>query len=122
MITKLWKDHVIKQSPFCGELREILPGSEHSPDIAIALDIRPTTAHFHQGFDEIYFVPDGNLVLELYDPAKGEIIEQKLSANELCVITKGIHHKIKEAAEKNRLCIITMPCFDGQDEHESEVI
>ncbi len=122
MITKLTKDHIIKQSPFCGELREVLTGSEYSPDIAIALDIRPTTAHYHTGFDEVYFVLDGDLVLQLHDPESGETREQPLAANELCVITKGIHHKITRSSASNRLCIITVSRFEAGDEHPSGVI
>ena len=122
MITKLMKDHIIKQTPTCGELREILPGSEYSPDIAIALDIIPTIAHYHKGFDEIYFVLDGDLVLRLYDPVSSETTDQELTANELCVITKGIHHKVTKSSTKNRLCIITVPRFDANDEHPSNVI
>ena len=122
MITKLLKDHVIIKSPFCGELREVLPGQEYSPDIAIAMDISPTTAHYHIGFDEIYFVLDGELLLQFYDPASGEITEQELAANELCVISKGIHHKVAEASASNRLCVITVPRFDASDEHLSGVI
>ena len=122
MITKLMKDHIVKHTPICGEIREILAGSEYSPNIAIALDIRPTTAHYHTGFDEVYFVLDGDLVLQLYDPESNEIAEQKLAANELCVITKGIHHKITKSSAGNRLCVITMPRFEAGDEHLSEVI
>ena len=122
MITKLMKDHIVRQTPTCGEIREILPGSEYSPDIAIALDIRPTTAHYHTGFDEVYFVLDGELVLQVYDPESGERIEQKLAANELCVITKGTHHKVAESSATNRLCVITVPRFDVSDEHPSDVI
>jgi mannose-6-phosphate isomerase-like protein (cupin superfamily) len=122
MITKLFKDHIIKHSPTCGEVREILSGPEYSPGIAIALDICPTKAHYHKGFDEVYFVLDGELVLQLYDPARGHTTDQKLGANELCVITKGIHHKITTSSATNRLCVITIPRFDPDDEHPSEVI
>ncbi len=122
MITRFTKDHIIKQSPFCGELREVLRGSEYSPNIAIALDIRPTIAHYHKRFDEVYFVLDGDLVLQLYSPESGETMEQPLAANELCVITKGIHHKITRSSASNRLCIITVPHFDANDEHPSKVI
>jgi mannose-6-phosphate isomerase-like protein (cupin superfamily) len=122
MITKLVKDHIVQQTPTCGEIREILPGSEYSPNIALALDIRPTKAHYHRGFDEVYFVLDGDLVLHLYDPGSGETTAQTLAANELCVITKGIHHKITRSSAHNRLCVITVPRFDASDEHFSEVL
>jgi hypothetical protein len=42
--------------------------------------------------------------LELFDPATGKIWTQRLSADELYVIGKGIHHKLTEASGSNRLC------------------
>ncbi|HEX9168374.1 MAG TPA: hypothetical protein VF886_05515 [Roseiarcus sp.] len=63
MITKLMRDHVVKTSPFCGAIHEILSGKEYSPSIALAIDIRETVAHYHQTFDEIYFVLDGEITL-----------------------------------------------------------
>ena len=72
-------------------------------------------------FDAIYFVLDGDLVLQLYDPTSGETTEQKLSANELVVILRGVHHKVIEASAKNRLCVIIVPEFDRNDEHETEL-
>jgi mannose-6-phosphate isomerase-like protein (cupin superfamily) len=122
LITKLMKDHDVVHTPNCGELREILTGAEYSPSIAIAIDIRPTTAHFHRGFDEIYFVLDGDLVLQTYDPDSGKTTERKLAANELCVVTKGVHHGITAASAKNRLCVIAVPAFDPADEHISDIL
>lgn len=122
MIIKLNKDCIFKNSPFCGEIREVLSAAEYSPDIALAINIRPSTAHFHNGFDEIYFVLDGSLTLQIYDPEKKEIKEQPLESNELCVITKGIHHRILSASPINRLCLITVPGFDSNDEHLSGII
>jgi hypothetical protein len=43
MILKLLADHAVKQSPTCGEIREILHGGEWSPNIALAMDIDRTT-------------------------------------------------------------------------------
>jgi mannose-6-phosphate isomerase-like protein (cupin superfamily) len=122
IITKLIKDQIIKQSPTCGEIREILYGGEYSPNIVVALNVRPTTAHFHKGFDEIYFVLDGNLTVRTYDPQTGKRTEQKLAGNELCVISREIHHRITQASAQNRLCVITMPRFDARDEHLSDKI
>ena len=60
MIIKLLKDHEVKYSPTCGEIREILTSDDYSSlSIAIALDIKPTKAHYHKRFEEIYFVLDG---------------------------------------------------------------
>lgn len=118
-ITRLRNDHVIKQT-LCGKIHEILLGTEYTPNIAIALNIEPTTAHYHKQFNEIYFVLDGDILLKLYNPETHEYTDQKLGENELCVITKGIHHKIVEASKENRLCVISVPYFNGDDEYISE--
>jgi mannose-6-phosphate isomerase-like protein (cupin superfamily) len=122
MITKLLGDHIVKTSPFCGAIHEILTGAEYSPSVALAIDIRETVPHFHQTFDEIYFVLDGEIALTLHDPASGATTEQRLVADELCVITKGVHHKVAAASPKNRLCVICVPRFDPADEHKSDVL
>lgn len=122
MIFKGLADHVVKQSSTCGEIREILRGGEYSPNLALAIGIGPTTAHYHETFDEIYFVLDGSLVLKLYDPVRDELTTRRVDANELCVIIKGVHHQVIEATPENRLCVITVPRFDMADEHLSEKI
>jgi len=123
MIVRLHKDHVVKESPTCGELREILIGNDYPfLNVAIAQDIKPTKAHYHKKFDEIYFVLDGSMTLKLFDPATDKIWTQKLGANELCVISKGVHHELIEASDENRLCVITVPGFDASDEHLSDRI
>jgi len=60
--------------------------------------------------------------LKLFDSKTERIWTKLLSANELCVIGKGMHHKIIESSEKNRLCAISVPQFDASDEHLSDVI
>jgi mannose-6-phosphate isomerase-like protein (cupin superfamily) len=120
MILKLLADHAVKQSPNCGEIREILHGAEWSPNVALAIDIGCTTAHWHATFDEIYFVLDGWLELQLYDPANDTRRTQVLAANELCVITRGVHHQVTSASSGNRLSIITTPCFDPADQVVSD--
>jgi mannose-6-phosphate isomerase-like protein (cupin superfamily) len=122
MITKLLSDHVVKTSPFCGAIHEILTGAEYSPSIALAIDIRETIPHFHKTFDEIYFVLDGEIALTLHDPASGKTTQQKLRGDELCVITKGVHHKVGASSAKNRLCVICVPHFDANDEHRSDAL
>jgi mannose-6-phosphate isomerase-like protein (cupin superfamily) len=122
MITKLLGDHVVKTSPFCGAIHEILTGAEYSPSLALAIDIRETVAHFHKSFDEVYFVLDGEISLALHDPASGKTTEQRLGADELCVISKGVHHKVVRSSAKNRLCVICVPHFDPSDEHKSEIL
>jgi len=122
LITKLLSDHIVKSSPFCGAIHEILTGAEYSPSLALAIDIRETVAHFHKTFDEIYFVLNGEIALALHDPGTGKTTEQRLSADELCVISKGVHHKVMNSSAKNRLCVICVPHFDPSDEHKSEVL
>ena len=122
MIVKLLQDHVIKASPFCGPIHEILRGAENSPNIAMAFDIGRTGAHYHESFDEIYLVLDGWIDLRLYDAAIAQTSTHHLEANELCVITKGIHHQISAASPTNRLAVITMPRFEPADEQLSEVL
>jgi mannose-6-phosphate isomerase-like protein (cupin superfamily) len=123
MLTRKLADHQVKQSPWCGEIREILTGAVYRPlSVAIALDIKPTKAHYHRGFDEIYFVLDGSLRLQLHDPVTERTWTETLNANELLVISKGLHHKVMEASAANRLCVICSPPFDPQDETSSDRI
>jgi mannose-6-phosphate isomerase-like protein (cupin superfamily) len=120
MMVKKLNDHKVLTSPTCGEIREILKDGEYKPlGIAIALDITPTRAHFHNSFDEIYFVLDGSLKLELYDPVEEKLWTETLNSNELCVVPKGTHHKVIEASIDNRLCVISVPPFHADDEHLS---
>ena len=123
MLTKKLADHLVVHSPFCGEIREIIAGGDYDKlGIAVAIDIKPTTAHFHNTFDEIYFVLDGELELEFYDPAAGKTWTEGLSANELVVVSKGIHHKVVQASEHNRLCVVSAPPFHADDENPSDKI
>lgn len=123
MILKKVADHHIKHSPWCGEIREILERDDYAPlSVAIAVDIQPTRAHFHRTFDEIYFVLDGSIRLKLSDAASGRTWEETLAANELFVISKGLHHGVVEASAKNRLCVICTPPFDPKDETTSDRI
>lgn len=120
MLVKLVDDHKVIESPTCGTVREIITGAEYKPfGLAVCYDIKPTTAHYHKTFDETYFVLDGELELALYDPAKDKVEHLILKANELAIITKGIHHKIIKASEKNRLCVISAPPFHADDETPS---
>lgn len=121
MIVKKVADHLIAETPTCGEVRGILQAADYEGvNVAIALDIRPTHAHFHLSFDEIYFVLDGQLTLDLYDPTTDERTTVELGPNELCVIQRGTHHVVAAASDKNRLCVITAPHFDAADEHMSD--
>lgn len=123
MLIKKVIDQIVVTTPTCGEIREILKNQDYAPlGIAIAINIQPTEGHYHQTFDEIYFVLDGSVELKLYDPSLDKITGHTLHANELCVITKGIHHKIIKVSPENRLCVISAPPFHADDEHSSNKI
>ncbi|MFZ4599931.1 MAG: hypothetical protein ACOYNN_14905 [Terrimicrobiaceae bacterium] len=122
MILKLLADHVVKTSPTCGAIHEVLRGEEYSPNVALAFDIGVTTAHYHRTFDEIYFVIDGSIDLQLHDPATCQTTSHHLVANELCVISKTVHHRITSASPRNRLAVLTIPRFDASDEHLSDIL
>lgn len=123
MLTKKLADHIVIHSPFCGEMREIITGNDYDRlGIAIAVDIKPTTAHYHKTFDEIYFVLDGELELEFYDPALEKTWSEVLSANELVIVSKGIHHKVIRSSGHNRLCVVSVPPFHADDENPSDRI
>ena len=123
MIVKLLKDHIVKQSTTFGELRETFIGDE-CPflNIAVADNIEPTKAHFHREFDGIYFVLDGYVGLKLNDPKSDRIWTEYLGANELCVISKGVHHEVTEASDTSKLCVISVPQFHSGDETLSDNI
>ena len=112
----LAQDHIHVKSPFCGDLIEILRANESAPDIAVLVDVRPTLAHFHAGFDEVYLVLDGSLTVRLFDPTAKETTQHVLSAHEACVIPKWVHHQISNASFHNRLCVLCVPHFDSADE------
>ena len=116
-------DHNVVDSHICGAIREVLIGNDYNVlNLAISIDIGITQAHFHEKFDEIYFVLDGNIKLLLYEAESQRTWTQDLAENELCVIPAFVHHKIIEASQKNRVCFITIPQFNEKDQHISEVI
>lgn len=114
------RNHVHVKTPFCGDLVEILREHETVPDIAVLVDVRPTIAHYHKGFDEAYFVLDGALTVQLFDPVAEETTEDIFREHEVCVIPKGVHHRITAASFHNRLCVLCAPHFDFKDENPSD--
>ena len=121
-IIALARDHVHVKSPFCGDLIEVLRGRQSAPDIAVLIDVRPTKAHYHNTFEEVYFVLDGALSLRLFDPDEGETEEYLLAPHEVCVIPRRTHHQIASSSYHNRLCVLCIPCFDPNDETPSDKI
>lgn len=123
MITKKYDDHNVLESPYAREMREILNSSEYDKaGVAIAVDLEQMDAHYHKTFDEIFFVLEGNLKFEFYDPDNGKIWAEELSSDELLVVKKGIHHKILRASEHNRMLVTSIPPYRPDDENPSDKI
>lgn len=115
MVAKLEIDAIVKQTPSCGEVIMMLTSSDCDElNVAYCPDIKPTIAHYHPGFDEIYFVLDGWILVRTYDPELDQYYEQRLEQNELVLMPKGMHHVIAEASESNRLCVLMIPGFTGE--------
>ena len=74
MIVKLQKDMLRQQTVTCGEVDMILGTSDYDKlNVAVCPNIKPTIGHYHPEFDEIYFVLDGWIEVETYDPATDEL-------------------------------------------------
>ena len=56
-------------------------------------------------------VLDGEITLALYKPDSGKTTEQRLGADELCVIIKGVRHKALAPSAKNRLRVNLRPAL-----------
>lgn len=114
-VVKKLQDHKNINTDSCGLLREVLALEDNLPlTLVIADDIKPTKGHYHLNFKEIYFVLDGWLTLKFYDPASNRYWEERLTANELCVIEKNIHHVVTGSSPKNRLCVIAVPGYSDE--------
>ena len=123
MITKKYSEHNVLDSPYAREMREILNSSEYDKAaVAVAVDLEQMDAHYHETFDEIFYVLDGDIKFEFYDPDNGNIWTEGLSGDELLVVKKGIHHKILRATEHNRMLVISIPPYHPDDENPSDEI
>jgi len=123
MITKRFADHTLHPSPYCREMREIIDSNDYEKlAIAIAVDMEQMDAHYHKTFDEIFFVLDGDMKFEFYDPANGTVWTEECSASDLVIVAKGIHHKVLRASEHNRLFVVSIPPYHPDDEDPSDEI
>lgn len=123
MLIKYLKNHVVIDSPTCGSVHEVITNTDGNPyGLAISENIKETHAHFHRTFEETYFLLDGELEVKIYEPETERLSTVHLKANELMVIPKGVHHKVVNGSEMNRLCIISFPPFHGDDENPSDKI
>ena len=115
MLVKLVKDIIENQTATCGRVDMILSSADYPKlNVAICLDIKPTIAHYHPTFDEIYFVLDGWIHVRTYDPVKKAYAEQRLGQNEMAMFPMGMHHVITASSEANRLCVLMIPGFTGE--------
>ncbi|MCK5710293.1 MAG: WxcM-like domain-containing protein [Deltaproteobacteria bacterium] len=123
MNTKKYTEHNVLDSPYAREMREIINSSEYEKaSMAIAVDLEQMDAHYHKTFDQIFFVLEGDMKFEFYDPANGNVWTVESSVNDLVIVKEGIHHKVLRASEHNRLLVISIPQYDPDDENPSDEI
>lgn len=123
MIKKKYEDHNILKSPYAREMREIISSAEYDKaGVAIAVDLEQMEAHYHRTFDELFFVLEGNIKFEFYDPKTEKIWVEELEPNETFIVAKGIHHKILRASDNNRLLVVSIPPYHPDDENPSDKI
>ena len=121
--TKKKTDHIVVMTETCGRISEVLRKGDYPAfDLAVVDDIRSTVGHSHATFDEIYFLAHGTMSVEFYDPSSQQRWVDDLEADELCVIGKGIHHKVVDGSAGNKLIVVCVPGFDGSDERVSDVL
>lgn len=112
MLVKLVADTVKTQTATCGEVDMILSSADYSKlNVAICPNIKPTIAHYHPEFDEIYVMLDGWIHVRTFDPKTGRM---RLGANEMALFPMGMHHVIDESSDVNRLCVLMIPGFLGE--------
>ena len=123
MVTKKYTEHNVLDSPYAREMREIINSSEYEKaSMTIAVDLEQMDAHYHKTFDQIFFVLEGDMKFEFYDPANGNVWTVESSVNDLVIVKEGIHHKVLRASEHNRLLVISIPQYDPDDENPSDEI
>lgn len=119
-IIKKIDQHLLIESNLCGDIRIILSGEDRCDvDLAILENIKPTVKHFHKYFKEIYLLLDGESELELVED--GIISHITVKANEAVVIPPLVGHRITRASSNARLCVISLPAFDSDDEHVNDI-
>lgn len=104
-------------------MREIFNANEYGEmGLAIAVDLIPMAAHYHKTFDEIYYVLEGEMDFEFYDPVTDKAWTEDSHMNDTLVVSKGVHHKVIKASPENRLLVISIPPYHPDDETPSDII
>src|SRR3989442_14313217 len=115
MLVKLVADMVKTQTVTCGEVDMILSSADYPKlNVALCPNIKPTIAHYHAEFDEIYFMLDGWIHVRTFDPKTGRYAEQRLGAHEMALPPMGMHPVIDESSGANRLGVLLIPGFRGE--------
>ena len=123
MIKKTPENHVLYDCDYAREMRQILSGEEYNNmGLAIAVDLGVMEAHYHSGFDEIFYLLEGSLECKFYDPKEDRTWTEELSVGDTLVVSKGVHHKLLKASEKNRLMVISIPPWHPEDVNPSSEI
>lgn len=74
MITKKYEQHNFVLYPYAKEMREVINGDEYkNAAVATAVDLEQMEEHYHNTFDEIYFVLEGSMKFEFNDPKTEKI-------------------------------------------------
>jgi mannose-6-phosphate isomerase-like protein (cupin superfamily) len=123
MIKKTPGDHILHECEYAREMREILKVSEYDKiGLAVGVDLFEMEAHYHKLFDEVFYVLEGNMDCEFYDPDKDKTWTEELSQGDTLVVPKGTHHKVTNASPKNRLMVISIPPWHADDVNPSDKI
>jgi len=123
MITKTPEDHILHSCPYAKEMREILNVSEYPRmGLAVGVDLFEMEAHYHNTFDEIFYVLEGNMDCKFYDPDENKTWTEELTEGDTLVVSKGIHHKVTKASPENRIMVISIPPYHPDDVNPSDVI
>ena len=123
MIHVKFEDQILHDCVFAREMRQILNKDNYGPvGLAIGVDLSRMKAHYHKTFDEIYYVLEGTLDFEFYDPAEDKSWGEELSEGDTLVVPKGIHHKIVKTSPSNKLMITSIPPWHADDENPSDVL
>jgi len=122
IVVKRAKDAKIVESQTCGSISEVLTGLDYPHcSIAVVNNIGITVGHFHETFDEIYWLEKGEISVLLYNPELEKKWTEKLSVGDVLVISKNVHHKVTKASTKNKLIAISVPAWKAEDEKISDL-
>lgn len=117
------QDHTLFDCDYAKEMREVLDKENYGPvGMAIAVDLEQMKAHYHNTFDEIYYMLEGSIDLKFYDPDNDKTWTDHMEKGDTLVIPKGLHHGITSASAENKLMVMSIPPWHADDENPSDEI